>query len=607
MVNCEDLTYEDISSDLIVPSVNLANYKNIRYDPPEDIGTFKVRPICFLGGEEFDYGIHYITGSLRLVDNFGLENSLFSFRAEDTREDTRGLPLIIPPPYGTRWKVFNEDRSYCLFSGRMLKYKPKVLKRRNLDIPKGEGFDTYSDVMHLNIELQDFATFQFKRIRVFENYTGQTTYFVMRDVIQKYTNNIDASSIDTLLGDTITWSINGLFVDEVVRILLEREGLTIRFNHQNDSVQLFRIGSGTASIITLNEDDVYDKVEQKSFFLTRSSDIVDNIEYMHYNRKIELKVNVSAGSEAVAVNSVAGPDIKMLSAVSKNGTYQPKIRISGDTNDYTITDIVGNGDFRINPAWKGATNTSGLDAEILTPAFLVIANVDHIQSMAGLLEEPNFRFAGEFHGIIKKSDPMTQEEAYQYAEVRLQRMSQNRIRDGRMESKTLLDMIGVTPPRAGDTVNVNLPDSWRIAEEAVIRQVVLTEAKSSGKGGGGINPDKTTDPLYDVKMSFYDRIAIIDNQLERMFRDIKDTVIISDEVITTALMLYENMILNDCVSTRSPLEVDEEQLCIEDTSIELFDFDHTVDWRTTSPAGTTPIGTPAFTWSLNQSTNSLTS
>lgn len=584
-MGCEDLTYDDLAPSLINPNTNPDNIRNLNYVQPDDLGTYQIRPFAYLAAYEFDYGFHYVHNSLRIVDNFGFEVSTLSVDIESTEYPYANLPMKGMPIYGLKWIVYNEDKSRVLFSGRGID-----ASRTGTLTQRPDGTDVY----FFNLELQDFATFQFKRKKVKEIYENVTSHFLIVDACKKYAPSIDVSSIDTSKGDNIVyWKINGDRLYEVINKILSDEGLTVRFNHEDESIEILEIGSGSAVIMSIDDSTLYDVFDKKTFNITRNNPTLSNVGEYHYNRKIALKVNVTNSSPAVAVNVTFNPEVKLTKFVTNNGVNQSRIKISTSDQDYSIIEILNDTDFRISPDFDGATNSSGVEATILTRGQLIQYNNENVETMAAILGEEGEYLAGEFHGDIKKEDPMFEQEARDFLDAYLAAMSNYRVRGGKAETISFIDMGGLNIPRSGDSIKFSIPTSWGIDEEVIIRQVVIEQNRDAG----GINPDSDVDSLLKYSFSFYDRIAIIENQLERLYRDSVETVTTNDDVMLTLIYQNENLILNDCVDVIAPNEVDE--ILELGDEIEIFELDTTTDWKTTDDTGFTPVGVAAYTWNLS--------
>lgn len=595
--DCEDLTYAQVAPGLQNPLTDPSLFLNTLYEQPADDGAYKIRPVIFFGADELDYGFHYVGKSLNINDPYAFEASICKWTYVNNDSEKPNVPLKGLPPKNIRCIVYNEDRSRVIFNGYIIDSKKQVRWR--------DGDGVTSQIVEdelVNVTLKDYFTFQAKRFLIFDIYENVTTFFIMKDTINRHMKGVDGSSIDSSKGITITrWNINGLKPDEIIRRCLELEGnITIKFDHENESASIVEVGSTGTVILSLDETNVYDRMIRKDqFYLSKSEKMPNNTIFFYYIKKLNLQCNFTNGSNAVAVNTTGGNPVADMNEIKLDGGHTVHLNSPEDDGQYTISKIVGTSDFRISPAWEGATTVPAAgDAATITgaPGRHIATNIDHMETMANILGETGQTNAGVFHVKFKKSDPMTDDEAWDYANAWLDRYTQSSIKDGKLITRNLTCLQGQTIPRAGDCVNFNLPISWVISEIGVIKNVNIRDT-------GAALADVDTDPELEYTFSFLDRLQVIDNQLERAYRDIKDTVIIGDDIITVFINMPELIVLNDCVTPTPPVEPEEDCLELDDVPL-ILTFDPATDWRTTTPAGTTPVGVPSYTWSLT--TNSLT-
>lgn len=531
--------------------------------------------ITITTGEGVNFAIH---NKLKIETANGYEFRTITGIATDTLE--LDAPLFGLPTIGGKiWTCV------IYFRGRQRgAVQPRVIRKR--DDPTSSQFNT--DIRVLEIELSDL-TGDFKRNPVKEVYENVTTYFIMKDVGTRYVPTFDFSGIDTSKGYLIRRkTFNADLPSQIFEWCLNAEvDATIWIDPETLAVSIGPKADIQNKVLTIDDTNVYERwFDKNTFTIGQNFDVMKNSVQFWYNKKLPAVINVTNGSETVLANTVVGPPLpswlsKLKVANNASGSVaasdpvQMTTSAVDDNTVYTVTYVASDTDIRISPAWKGATNSTGIEASFTgSRGVVVVDDINSILLMQQILNESG-DLAGEF-GIVIQNQPnmMTEEEALEYANIYLSRLAANLITSGKADTTNDLTQLGDLVLRAGHVLGIDLSLSWGVNGDVVVHEVV-TKSTGAVKENG--------DPLHKVSLSFKDPIGSLDNQLDRMMSDLKKVVVIDNAVIEILLMIREQVLLADCVHVDSPDSSDDileigDEIETDDADVEIMMSEYSFTW-----------------------------
>lgn len=133
--------------------------------------------------------IHYVPGSLRIIDKARFEATTCQLTLEDAARGGSNLPILGGPRPRQRLMILNTNATTLFFKGYVVSPRPRPFLQR----------EDFTEYRYLGLSCND-ETELFKRIPIKEVIEDTTEFGMVADLIGRYCPELDISGIDTSLG-----------------------------------------------------------------------------------------------------------------------------------------------------------------------------------------------------------------------------------------------------------------------------------------------------------------------------------------------------------------------------------------------------------------------
>ena len=510
---------------LVLPPIN-PNYFD---DPNVPKSSFAID--IFRDNVAYDFGKWYASldtpkGDMYIEDNRGSQRGRAKFTIIDYKYDVSTIPF--KPIPNLKVKIYNQNRTDLFFTGSIWSVKPQIITQRC----DGTAVKAYK------IECVD-NTIELERAIVVEIYENKTTGFIIKDIIRRFTC-LDDSAINATQGTVIeSLHVNGEYPSELITRLLGLEhNWTMWLDPVTDLVYVgVDVDVLNSAPMIVDESNIMSTYEYSSISFRADARGLRNSFSMFYNQGYTRgTVNVANGATVVFGTGTEWVDATNL----ENGAT---LKVSGDDQEYSVDHVNNNGELILSSAYQGATATA-VNYEIYGKGMRrAISKSDpvSINFLKQLRGEQGKSCGGVFAGrITNDNNRYTMEEAIQVLNGHLLDWT-NPLLAGTL--KTLNSLLTVTGLRAGQVVDINLPNTCGTVANGVIQRLVRKDT-----GAILCRDDGRIDPLLDIEITFNERAFDIRQQLKRIMKDVdKQVVNDSGKVIEVVKDAVEQFFLQDCM------------------------------------------------------------
>lgn len=521
-----------------------------------DQGAYTIK--LYNGATVSDWSKYYIGKGMVIEDFFTFEPGFAEFEVWDYHPTQFNLPFY--PPQHMKIVINNKTDNQNYFVGRVNYVQPLHITGRG---------NTNTDQRRFKFHCYDLKI-DFHRNLESEVYpTAVTTYSVMKDVITRFTP-FDGSNIDETKGFSMAaYQFSFKTPAQVLQEMLDIEiTSTLYLNPETLEIFVGEKHQGTFSFLSLEDSKtdpnfVYKYTKPGEFFIAKENQTLRNRVHFFYNRKYaEGTVNVNQGND-----HIIGSGTTWLTRVKPEGA---NFQIENGTAVYSVNNINSDTDITLGQAYQ-ETTASGLNYSITGYRdYIVVDDGDNIATLAAVLGETGSK-AGVWEMIMPNfQNPLTQDQALQYATAYLNRLSGDVILRGQMVTCNARANIN---PQAGQTVNMNLTQRYNVNLYAVCQKIRFEHDK-----GGVVDRNDTNSEYYDgsgridpwhrIVLDFTDRRLYNEKAIERVLQQQSDVKVVSSDEVFAVKGARENILLSDCVGVVDnigPYGDDAEEITLSDT------------------------------------------